>query len=263
MHEPYVSCIIDNFQSIGCDIEDLTNDPTFLQLKNSKLEFQHPNAYWSVQRRIGNGVVSLWIKEQHKDSLAELNEWTCSALGLPQSALRVACTVVKKNRRGRLNHESAIKVWLTPDIKVSPPPAQQPHRGTQPAPSPSFPSRTQPTGSYAMKLAEGIRRSQERNPQSPMQASSSQISKAAKPAQPPMQQQGRQGQQQQQEEHQRRQQHQGQPRHQETARQDPWSSSRHAQRVARRTGHTLQFIPLTQRLFIPALPSAGEKVGRH
>ena len=79
-------------------------------LKESKSEFQYPNAFWTVTQRIGNSVAGLWIREEHKDLLAELNAHVRTMLQLPQAALRVACTVVTKGRQGKIDYTSAVKV---------------------------------------------------------------------------------------------------------------------------------------------------------
>jgi hypothetical protein len=152
---PYISCIIDNFQSAGCNIHDLGSDKIFQSIVNSRPEFAFPNAYWIVNQRIGNGTASVWIQEEYKDLLADLNAHLRIKLQLPQVSLRVACTVVKRDRRGRLDFNSAIKVFLTPVTKVSPPP----HQG-RPAVSEqlSAPNTTVPASSWAARMAEGIKR---------------------------------------------------------------------------------------------------------
>ena len=152
---PYISCIIDNFQSAGCNIHDLGNDKIFQTIVNSRPEFAFPNAYWTVNQRIGNGTASVWIREEYKDLLADLNAHLRINLCLPEAFLRVACTVVKRDRRGRLDFNSAIKVFLTPATKVGPPPFQG-----RPAVSEqlSAPTTTVPASSWAARMAEGIKR---------------------------------------------------------------------------------------------------------
>jgi hypothetical protein len=156
--KPYISCIIDNFQSIGCNIQDLANDPTLKRIMHSRTEFAYPSAYWSVTQRIGNGVASLWIREEHKELLASLNVNVCTLLQKPQAALRVACTVVRKHRRGRLDYGSALKIFLTPNTKVSPPAEQDRSLESRPSSTAVLPAVP---GSYAARVAEGIKRAAE------------------------------------------------------------------------------------------------------
>jgi hypothetical protein len=156
----YVSFLIDNFQTAGCNIYDLANDATYIKITQSKPEFCHPIGHWSVDQRIGNGTASLLIREDQKDTMAALNEHVRALLGQPTTALRVACTVLRKNRYGRPDHNTYTKVFLTPDTKVSPPP-----RWVRPPPSgPSSSSPSTPSvalGPYAARLADGLKRAAE------------------------------------------------------------------------------------------------------
>jgi len=154
MLQPYISCIIDNWQSLGCNIHDLENDPIFKRIIQSRPQFAHPSAFWAVTQRIGNAVASVWIREEHKELLVQLNSTARTVVALPQASLRVACTVVRKSKRGRVDYDSAIKIFLTDPTKVNPPVTQQ---RPSPPPAPSPAPATVP-GSYAARLAEGIRR---------------------------------------------------------------------------------------------------------
>jgi hypothetical protein len=154
MLQPYISCIIDNWQSLGCNIHDLENDPIFKQITQSRPQFAHPFAFWAVTQRIGNAVASVWIREEHKELLVQLNSLARTVVPLPQASLRVACTVVRKSKRGRIDYDSAIKIFLTDPTKVNPPVTQQ---RPSPPPAPS-PAPAIVPGSYAARLVEGIRR---------------------------------------------------------------------------------------------------------
>jgi hypothetical protein len=154
---PYISVLVDNFQSAGCNIYDLANDPLFKMITQSKPEFCHPLGHWSVDQRIGNGVASLLLREDQKDAVALLNEHVHALLPQSNAALRVACTVLRRNKYGRVDHNSSIKVFLTPVTKVSPPLvwARQP----VPVLPPSSPSP--PIGAYAARLTDGLKRAAE------------------------------------------------------------------------------------------------------
>jgi len=157
MLQPYISVMIDNWQSLGCNIHDLEHDAVYQQIVGSRPEFLHPTAFWSVTQRIGNAVVSLWIREEHKELLADLNDHVRSIIPQSQPALRVACTVVKKSKRGRIDRDSAIKIFLTDQTKVSPPTAERrpPQSSLQSRASVAAP------GSYAARVIAGVRRAAE------------------------------------------------------------------------------------------------------
>ena len=164
---PYVSFLVDNFQTAGCNIYDLASDETYLKIINSRPEFSHPIGHWSVDQRIGNGTASLLVREDCKEIMAHFNEHVASLLQLqqPALALRVACTVLRRGRNGRLDYNSYTKVFLTPPTTVSPPPqlARLP-RSRPAALSPSEPTGARQTvtvavpGSYAARLADGLKR---------------------------------------------------------------------------------------------------------
>jgi hypothetical protein len=156
----YVSFLVDNFQTAGCNIYDLANDATYIKITQSRPEFCHPIGHWSVDQRIGNGTASLLVREDYKDTMAVLNEHVRALLQQPATALRVACTVLKKNRYGRLDYNTYTKVFLTPDTKVSAPPrwARPPLSGPSSS-SPSTPAVA--LGPYAARLADGLKRAAE------------------------------------------------------------------------------------------------------
>jgi hypothetical protein len=161
---PYIACKIDNWQSLGCDIDDLANDAIFQDIKQLRPEFAYPTARWTVLPRIGNAVVGLWIREEYKNSIADLNDIIRSLLKRPQAAqaaLRIVHSVGLKDKHGRIIRSSVISVELTPTTRVAPPVQHQ--RAAQPSSlsaSTATASSSAP-GSYAMRLAEGVRRSNE------------------------------------------------------------------------------------------------------
>jgi hypothetical protein len=154
--QPYISCLIDNWQSLGCNIHDLEHDAVFKNITQSRVEFRAPHAHWAVDQRIGNAVVGLWIREENKELLAQLNDIARPFTSLSQASLRIACTMVQKSKRGRINYNSAVKIFLTEPTKVSPPVAQQrllPPPALSPTPAPV-------PGSYVARVLDGVRRAQ-------------------------------------------------------------------------------------------------------
>ena len=156
LFRPYVSYIIDNFQSLGCDIHDLANDRSFARLKDCRQELRSPNAHWTVQPKIGNATASLIIREEYKDLVPQLNAIATTDLSIPRPALRIGCTVVKRNKQGQRIHDSQLKIWLTPPIKVEPPVAERYALPSSTSPA----SQPLPSDSYAARVIEGVRRAE-------------------------------------------------------------------------------------------------------
>lgn len=157
LRHKYISCVIDNFQSIGCDISNLARDPIFAKVKSCRAEFDAPYARWSVTQRLGNSSASLFIREDHKDVIANLNEYVRNAVHPQQQpALRVAMTVARRNKDGRgVDHSTCTKIYLTSPTKVLPP---QNQRRTSSAPPLSSAYQPATENTYAARLAEGLRR---------------------------------------------------------------------------------------------------------
>jgi hypothetical protein len=154
---PYVSYVLDNFQSAGCDIHNLASDPTYQKIITCIPELSPPGCYWSVSHRIGNAVVSLWAPAEYRDLVVELNARLRAMLSSPHIALRISTSVMKKTKRGGIDRQSSIMVSLTPETKVTPPPLQARPTSSTSAPSSSSP----PTSSYATALASGVKRAYE------------------------------------------------------------------------------------------------------
>jgi len=156
MRYKYISVVIDNWQSIGCDINQLAKDRNFIALQELKAEFRPPHARWSVTQRIGNASASLMIREDHKDLVANLNRYIGQSLPRQPPALRVGITVARRNKNGKgVDHSTCTKVYLTPPTKVL---APQEERRISEARGASSASQPLPENSYAARLAEGLRR---------------------------------------------------------------------------------------------------------
>jgi hypothetical protein len=153
---PYISFMVDNFQSVGCDIHDLACDGIYQQISQCREEFRFPSAHWKVTQRIGGAVAEVWIREENRELMATLNDVVVSSLRLPTAALRVACSTVPKKRSGQPDWSKQRKVFLTSHTKVSPPPAQQ--RTIIPATSPVL---SPPATTWALRLGEGVKRAAE------------------------------------------------------------------------------------------------------
>ena len=112
---PYVSFLIDRLDTAGCDVYgDLALDPAYQRLMTCLPEFRDGHAHWSVTRRIGGSTASLWIREQHIDKVAGLNEFLRTTQNMPLVALRIRHTVAQRHRGGRVDRGKCITLTLDP-----------------------------------------------------------------------------------------------------------------------------------------------------
>ena len=128
MQIPYMSVVIDNWQSIGCNSADLADCPIYKRVISSLAELRHGSAaHWSVDQRLGNAAVHVWLPQEHKALMARLNSILCEdrTLGLRSSALRIWCTAAQRTRRGRINTNTLVKIHLCGPTVVAPPLALQ------------------------------------------------------------------------------------------------------------------------------------------
>jgi hypothetical protein len=155
--EPYVSFLLNNFQSLGCEVDDLENDANYNTLIQLSTAFAHPHAHWQVHQSIANATVSVWIREENKDLIANLNDMVVAEMGIPGSALSIACSVAKKHKNGSIDHRSSFKVFLTNNRKAIPLPMQQrPTHVPQPVTNSTHPGKT-----WASRVGEAARMKQE------------------------------------------------------------------------------------------------------
>jgi hypothetical protein len=59
----YTSCLLTNFESMGCDTDDLAACPIFQKISTSIPGLTPPNAAWAVKQSNGSAVVTLFIRE--------------------------------------------------------------------------------------------------------------------------------------------------------------------------------------------------------
>jgi hypothetical protein len=147
----YMSCLVDNFQSIGCDTDDLVNDPLFQRLVRSRPEFMAPLGGFHVNQQNGGATASLFLRNDSKDMLPCLNDHVKTALGLPQSELRVKCTVQEARGQGRVIAGRDKTIFLNETVPVvRPAPAQR--RAPTAVVSPPAP------GSWMAAVLHGVKR---------------------------------------------------------------------------------------------------------
>ena len=114
LYVPYVSFIIDDLASLGCNVyDDLNQDEHYARLVRSVSDLCDGHAHWSVQRRVGGGAAILWTREQYIDRVAQLNEHLRNTDGFPLAALHIRHTVAPRYRRGQVDRKRARTVSLT------------------------------------------------------------------------------------------------------------------------------------------------------
>jgi hypothetical protein len=149
----FLSCEVTNWQSIGCnDTTCLVSDPCFQRAVNAIQELPTSVARWIVHQRVGGSMVSLIVREDLREIVASLNDRLRTVLDLPTAALRITCTVVRRQRGGGIIPNSELRVSLTPE--VSPPRSPLPRAPRAAALLTSPP----PPGSWAARLVDGVRR---------------------------------------------------------------------------------------------------------
>jgi hypothetical protein len=151
----YMSCLVDNFQSIGCDVTDLQHDPIFMRVATSIPTLMPPAAAWCVNQYNGGADVSLFIREENKQDLLQLNACVKALFPLMHPELRLKCTVLQTNQRGRvIPRTAAHSIFLNEVVPVVRPaaparrdPVASPASGAPPAP-----------GSWAAVVQHGVKR---------------------------------------------------------------------------------------------------------
>jgi hypothetical protein len=150
----YISCLVDNFQSIGCDTLNLKDDPIFQKVTTSKPELMPPFAAWSVNQYNGGADVSIFIREDNKQELLRLNDYVRELLSVPQSELRLKCTVFQSGPRDRTiprTHHTVFLNQVVPVVRPAPTARREPLIGTTTAAPPA-------PGTWAAAVLHAVQR---------------------------------------------------------------------------------------------------------
>jgi hypothetical protein len=152
----YISCDVSNLESIGCAPDDahLASNANFIRVATAIPELASPMAQWVVHQRCGFYTVNLFVREDCKDVVAKLNDRLRSIMGIPSIALEISCWVVRRSR-GRVVHDSQVRVSLTPEVPRKPSLQQQRRAAAASAYAAALPP---PTDSWAGRVLEGVRR---------------------------------------------------------------------------------------------------------
>jgi hypothetical protein len=155
----YTSCIIDNFQSIGCNTYDLINDHAYKLLISSKDELKPPCAKWVVNQYNGDATVSLFIRDDLKEEVVRLNNHAQTVLELDDpGTLRIRCTVQDKNSRGRVIPGTSRTICLNETMPVILP---APHDRRPPAVQSAASTAAPAPNSWAGRVQLGAKRAAE------------------------------------------------------------------------------------------------------
>jgi hypothetical protein len=119
----YTSCLVDNFQSIDCNVMDLERDANFIRVSTEIPELRAPLAAWSVNQFNGGATATIFVREDYKDVLLTLNSAVKRVLPHTTPELRVKCTVLQANSRGRaIFNLPRTSVYLNDSVPVLRPP---------------------------------------------------------------------------------------------------------------------------------------------
>ena len=165
----YISCLVDNFQSVGCDVSDLAADAVYQKVSTSVVGLTPPDAAWCVNQHNGGADVTIFVREDCRDQLPDLNTKVAALLPGMHPQLRLKCSVQQTNARGRVLRSTPLQsIFLNEQIPVMARPsasARSPHSVTvtttfsssQPSSGPGSGSLP-PPGSWAAAVQHGVKR---------------------------------------------------------------------------------------------------------
>jgi hypothetical protein len=169
----YFSCLVDNFQSVGCDVSDLAADAVYQKLSTSIVGLTPPAAAWCVNQHNGGADVTIFVREDCRDQLPDLNTKVGALFPGMSPQLRLKCSVQQTNAHGRVLRNTPLRsIFLNEQVPViARPPAsvRSSHRATVtvtttsssslpslgPGPQPGSPP---PPGSWAAAVQHGVKR---------------------------------------------------------------------------------------------------------
>lgn len=115
----YTSCLVDNFQSLGCDVADLVKCPVFLKLSTAIPKLSQPTAAWCVNQHNGGADVTIFVREADKDELPKINAQLQPLFPELTPQLRIKCSLQEANSRGRAVRNAPLRsVYLNEHVPV-------------------------------------------------------------------------------------------------------------------------------------------------
>ena len=120
---PYMSAIVDNWQSLGIDIHDLGADPKYHKLLEVFRQTL-PDSSWKVVQHVANARVRVFLRMDQAEWLTKINGCVKTLWQDAQPQLRVRQTVADTTPSGRRDHTTNAVIQLTTATKIGPPPAE-------------------------------------------------------------------------------------------------------------------------------------------
>ena len=118
-----------------------------------------PTAAWCVNQHNGGADVTIFIREDSKDLLPTLNTKVQSLFPGMSPQLRIKCSVLQSNNRGRAIRNSPLQsIFLNDQVPVIPRAAPLRQRTSMGTISTAQTSPTPPPGSWAAALMNGAKR---------------------------------------------------------------------------------------------------------
>jgi hypothetical protein len=156
----YNACLLDNFESVGCDVTDLNACPLFKKMSTSILGLTHPVAGWSVNQHNGGADVTLFIREESRDLLPTLNTKVQQLFPGTQPQLRMKCSLQQTDARGRVMRNSPLlSIFLNETVPVIPRVLPAQRRAALASPSAAGDAASAPPpGSWAAAVMLGVKR---------------------------------------------------------------------------------------------------------
>jgi hypothetical protein len=146
----YVTCLVDNFESMGCDVNDLATDPAFVQMSTSIAGLTHPTAAWCVNQHNGGADVTIFIREDASNALPPLNAKIKALIPSSTPDLRMRTWLRYPDEKGRVHSGcQTVAVCLNEVVPVVPNRRRPDRPSTVPPP---------PPGCFAQALLRGYKR---------------------------------------------------------------------------------------------------------
>jgi hypothetical protein len=156
--ERYTSCLVDNFESMGCDVSDLSACPLFQKISTSIPGLTPPTAAWCINQHNGGADVTIFIREDSKETLLTLNAKAQTLFPGMSVQLRIKCSVLESNSRGRINRFTPRRsIFLNEQVPVTRRPVIPANQRVT-AVSYAQASSPPPPGSWAAAVLHGVKR---------------------------------------------------------------------------------------------------------
>ena len=158
----YTSCLLSNFESMGCDTNDLAACPLYQKISTSIPGLTSPNAAWIVRQYNGGAQVALYIREDSHvlDLVPTLNDKIKLLLPGTQPYISVKASFHETNARGRIIPNTPPRfIFFTerPPVAANPKPVSQ-QRATLAAFRAGAATSPPPPGSWAAAVLHGAKR---------------------------------------------------------------------------------------------------------